>query len=361
MSSGRTSTAGGGRRPIRCKAANTSTMMLRRPPASAGSPPRCRPASSSALLEAGDRALRSPRMRRRAVDQRRVELCPVGSELGDLALRACACASRSPPRAPSERPCSSASRCAFSAALSGAPDPGASGAARAPGASWLPAGAAKASPRSKASPRRRAGVRRGRGRLIGHRLWKRIMSGPMIRVAGHDCQRPIELLGHERPDDLVRQRHGAEGRRRSRGALAHRRIEAVGAADDEGERRRRPRRASRRIRSANLSLVSDFCRARRTRPERSAPARSRRAAASSARRSASRRARLSGNLDDLEPARSRDRGQGLDALAIALDKFPLGAAFQPARRPARSSRNAVAGVSRRASRGRSAPHIFSRL
>ena len=36
------------------------------------------------------------------------------------------------------------------------------------------------------------------------------MSGPMIRVTRHDCQCPIELLGHKCPHDLVRHRQSPE-------------------------------------------------------------------------------------------------------------------------------------------------------
>src|SRR3954471_7989601 len=74
-------------------------------------------------------------------------------------------------------------------------------------------------------------------RLRGIATARAASTCPMVRMAGEDGQTAIELLQHEHPDELVRQRHGAEGQDEL-GPFAHRWIEAVGAADGESERRR---------------------------------------------------------------------------------------------------------------------------
>ena len=53
------------------------------------------------------------------------------------------------------------------------------------------------------------------------------VSAAMIRMAGQDCQRPVELLDDEHPDELVRQGEGAEGQDEV-GRLADAVVEAVG-------------------------------------------------------------------------------------------------------------------------------------
>jgi len=56
----------------------------------------------------------------------------------------------------------------------------------------------------------------------------------VIRVAGEDLLRAIKLLNEHAPDEKMRPGHGAERELQGR-LLAHRRGQAVGAADEEGD------------------------------------------------------------------------------------------------------------------------------
>ncbi len=64
-----------------------------------------------------------------------------------------------------------------------------------------------------------------------------VVAGAMIRVAGKDCQRPIELLDDENAHDLVRQSERSEGDDEI-GPLPHPGVEPVRSAD--GARESRP-------------------------------------------------------------------------------------------------------------------------
>ena len=66
-----------------------------------------------------------------------------------------------------------------------------------------------------------------------------------------------------------------------------------------------------------------------------------------------------GDLDDLERREAARSAKRLDALAIALGKVALGTALQPSDRDHGEPHGPAQPAMR--SRGRSAPHIFSRL
>lgn len=56
----------------------------------------------------------------------------------------------------------------------------------------------------------------------------------VVRFAAQDGVRPVELFGGERPDHLVRKRHGTEAQE-AVCPRANAFVEAIGTADDEGQ------------------------------------------------------------------------------------------------------------------------------
>lgn len=153
------------------------------------------------------------------------------------------------------------------------------------------------------------------------------MAGAMIRVSGHDCQGPIELLGHKRPHDLVRHSERPE-RDDEVGALAQLRIEPVGPADDAGDT------GVSLVAPLSDSLGEGFARGTfsalvehdqngRTRsleqgrglfgPPVVVPARP-----------------ALRQFDDIEAGQTQGPAHAVDSLLIALDQLPLGAALETA-------------------------------